>query len=334
MLGSVIAYYDSINHEYLAICQDTSRPLWVCCGADCACCKFNKYYQKTDQSNLYRAGLLTHPSFRRHYMEDAEWPQEWIDEAVAILQECWEKHYKPVAAPSDDTDSRSEVSYSSYMDQMCARLDGMSGLKEADPVVTLYLNEAKANGRSIPVNPLSWWYSQRLAGEEHDGLTQMAIDIHTTPATSVDVERAFSFVSALVSKRRHKLGTLTIQASASLGAYSRADLVQLGCLKHAQKLKAKKKAQEAQRRAEAEAETIVIDNGQEGEDEGVDEDKDEDEGELEDEAVWKQVRKKLTSSSCKPSMNSQKVATSGRKGSTSTKKASTSSCKLSTSSKL
>lgn len=36
-------------------------------------------------------------------------------------------------------------------------------------------------GKSIPVNPLAWWHAQRLAGEEHDGLTQMAIDVHSTP---------------------------------------------------------------------------------------------------------------------------------------------------------
>ncbi|CAE6449547.1 unnamed protein product [Rhizoctonia solani] len=261
--------------------------------------------KKSDESGLYRGALLTHPSFRLHYLTDAEWPGDWAEEAVNILRDGWERHYKPATVPTNNTDTRSDVSHSSYLDQVCARLDGMSGVKETNPV-TRFVNampvfDRTESGRSIPVDPLAWWYSQRLAGEEHDGLTQMAIDIHTTPATSIDVERAFSFVSAMVSKCRHKLGALTIQASASLGAYSRADLIKPGCLKKVLKLKAKKKAEEAKRLAAAEAEAIVIDDGRDDDDEG------EEEAEQEDLRVRKQLPNKVASSLCKPSMSSQQA---------------------------
>jgi hypothetical protein len=36
-------------------------------------------------------------------------------------------------------------------------------------------------GETKPVNPVAWWYAQRMAGEEHDGLTQMALDVLTIP---------------------------------------------------------------------------------------------------------------------------------------------------------
>jgi hypothetical protein len=36
-------------------------------------------------------------------------------------------------------------------------------------------------GKVKPVNPLAWWFAQQLAGDEHDGLTQMALDILSTP---------------------------------------------------------------------------------------------------------------------------------------------------------
>jgi hypothetical protein len=49
-------------------------------------------------------------------------------------------------------------------------------------------------------------------------------------ATSVDVERAFLFLSTVVSKRWHRLGPLTIQATATLGSYARAGLVKPGIL--------------------------------------------------------------------------------------------------------
>lgn len=40
----------------------------------------------------------------------------------------------------------------------------------------------------------------------------------------------FSFVGLNITKRRHRLGALTIQASTTLGAYSKAGLVKPGCL--------------------------------------------------------------------------------------------------------
>jgi hypothetical protein len=49
-------------------------------------------------------------------------------------------------------------------------------------------------------------------------------------ASSVDVERAFSFAGSIVSKRRHNLAPYTIQATASLGSYSKAGLVKPGIL--------------------------------------------------------------------------------------------------------
>lgn len=95
--------------------------------------------------------------------------------------------------------------------------------------------------------PLGWWYGQRCAANEYNGLTQMALDVLSTPgrscvlcflihsfncrtASSVDVERAFSFVGSIVSKRRHSLAPSTVQATASLGSYSKAGLVKPGLL--------------------------------------------------------------------------------------------------------
>ncbi|KAG8692217.1 hypothetical protein FRC11_003774, partial [Ceratobasidium sp. 423] len=269
MLGNVIVLYDSLNHDYSQMCRNINLPVWACDGANCARLKFTKYYQKSDESVLYRLAILLNPSFRVHYLTRAEWPEDWIDTAVDLLEEYWEKHYKRIQAPADEPDATSEYSHSSYMDQVCAQLDGISGYKESSPVTCFIkarsLSDPKAGEPS---------QSTRSLGE-HDGLTQMAIDVLSTPATSVDVERMFSFVSAMVSKRRHKLGALTIQASASLGAYLRANLVQLGCLKRAYKQKAEQKKKEAQRRAVIEAETVVVDDG---EDEDDDED---DEGEVE-----------------------------------------------------
>lgn len=133
MLGSVIGHYDSLNHEYTRMCRDSTLPLWARQAADRARRKLNKYYQVTDESNLYRMSireslltvrgfvcpvadrrpeLVLHPSFRVHYLTHAKWPQEWIDTATELTVECWETFYKRTEASADAGDNMSAFSYS------------------------------------------------------------------------------------------------------------------------------------------------------------------------------------------------------------------------------
>ncbi|KAF8596022.1 hypothetical protein BDV93DRAFT_455649, partial [Ceratobasidium sp. AG-I] len=90
-------------------------------------------------------------------------------------------------------------------------------------------------------NPLVWWQLQREAGNKNQGLTQMVLTFLRL-SSSVDVERAFLFAGSIASKRRHNLAPYTIQATASLGSYSKARLVKSGILELPCTAKAKAKA--------------------------------------------------------------------------------------------
>ena len=46
----------------------------------------------------------------------------------------------------------------------------------AEPLV-----KKSTNGEPIMYDPLAWWYRQRSSGHECDGMTQMAIDVLSTP---------------------------------------------------------------------------------------------------------------------------------------------------------
>lgn len=48
-----------------------------------------------------------------------------------------------------------------------------------------------ANGTPRPVDPLKWWQQQRLAGNENQGWTQMALDIFTCPGKSSLLSSSF-----------------------------------------------------------------------------------------------------------------------------------------------
>ncbi|KAJ7203388.1 hypothetical protein GGX14DRAFT_369538, partial [Mycena pura] len=58
----------------------------------------DKYYEKTDESIMYRVGMLMHPSYRLSYFEKQDWPQEWKDQALNLARAQWTLNYK-VQAP-------------------------------------------------------------------------------------------------------------------------------------------------------------------------------------------------------------------------------------------
>ncbi|KAG8702804.1 hypothetical protein FRC08_003239 [Ceratobasidium sp. 394] len=203
-----------------------------------------------------------------YYLKEADWLEEWIEGALKLAEEIWSRFYKPASSSSAQAAATgpSQFSDSSYMSRVYSSVGGPAPSQSVSPVRefangTPLIDHAE-DGEPWLCNPLVWWHNQHVAGNEWNGLTQMALNILSTPgmshatlifahnvlattppATSIDVEHAFLFVGSLVSKRRHNLGTFTIQAATSLGSYWKASLVKWGCLTLPQKAKPKAKAQ-------------------------------------------------------------------------------------------
>ncbi|PLW27205.1 hypothetical protein PCANC_26118 [Puccinia coronata f. sp. avenae] len=72
-----------------------------------------------------------------------------------------------------------------------------------------------------PVDPLKWWIQQQRAGNNHGGLLQMALDVLSCPATTVDVERKFNFGRDYVLARRHRLNASSVTRGMTVAFYSR-----------------------------------------------------------------------------------------------------------------
>ncbi|KAG8728818.1 hypothetical protein FRC10_004546, partial [Ceratobasidium sp. 414] len=234
MLANIIVHFDTLDYEYTNICMDTKLPLYVQQGAERARSVLNKYYKLTDNSILYHLAVFLHPSMHVHYLKLANWEDEWIETAVKLAEATFDKFYKP-STPNAQAQALGtlQFGYSSYMSHMYSAVAG-TGPTSPCPIHK-FINGAPLldhveNGKPMLQNPLSWWYSQCITRNEWNRLTQMALDVLSTPATSVDVERAFSFASSIVSKRCHNLSAFTIQATASLGSYSKAGLMKPGCL--------------------------------------------------------------------------------------------------------
>ncbi|KAG9125172.1 hypothetical protein FRC07_008697, partial [Ceratobasidium sp. 392] len=250
MLADIIVHFDTLDFEYTTMSQDMKLPAFVWQGAKRALLVLNKYYGLTD---------LLYLSMRVHYLKQAGWQAEWIEEATNICVTTYEQFYKPTNTSNAAAETTtSQFAYSSYMSRLYANVPGASTTTakcpvnefiNAQPSVAPPLLDFDAKGEPLLRNPLAWWHSQRVAGNEWNGLTQMALDVLSMPATSVDVERTFSFAGTIVGKRRHSLSSYSIQATATLGSYSKAGLVKRGCLVLPREEKGKGKEKPAKEKA-------------------------------------------------------------------------------------
>ncbi|KNE89643.1 hypothetical protein PSTG_16909 [Puccinia striiformis f. sp. tritici PST-78] len=204
----------------------------------------NKYYTLTDCSPLYRVAMVLHPSFKDEYFKLAKWQPEWIVESIRITREMWELHYKPSpqSAPSKPSNPRAKP--------QTGVLAGLSGASEArqgttstDPLNVWLAGGLTLDDEGQPVNPLKWWIKQGCAGNTHGGLLQMALDVLSCPATTVDVERLFNFGQDYVSVKRHRLSPLSIARGMTVSFYSKNGMIPSGVLRE---WKVEKQAQQKQ----------------------------------------------------------------------------------------
>ncbi|KNE94404.1 hypothetical protein PSTG_12304 [Puccinia striiformis f. sp. tritici PST-78] len=108
-----------------------------------------------------------------------------------------------------------------------------------------------------PVNPLKWWMKQKRTGNTHGGLVHMALDVLSCPATSVDVERAFSFGRDYVTSKRHRLAPKSVSRGMTVAFYSKNQKIPEGILsrwKHGLK-----EDHKMQRKGKGKRKIIVVD---------------------------------------------------------------------------
>ncbi|GBE82417.1 putative AC9 transposase [Sparassis crispa] len=53
----------------------------------------NRYYNKTDQSNVYRIAMVLHPSHKLEYFKQAGWEPKWVTTAEEVVREEYERTY-------------------------------------------------------------------------------------------------------------------------------------------------------------------------------------------------------------------------------------------------
>ncbi|KAI0686340.1 hypothetical protein C8T65DRAFT_554460, partial [Cerioporus squamosus] len=108
-----------------------------------------------------------HPRYKIAYFKRQQWPQSWIDTAIALLRKEW-AHYKPTpnAAPAADQLSQGRSLFASLdQDHSSSGADALEEYLISPPIPSI-------------LDPIKHWHS---LDPERDPLARMALDILSIP---------------------------------------------------------------------------------------------------------------------------------------------------------
>ncbi len=124
---------DTIDHAFTTVSMDNdhfSLPIKV--ALELRKQIMNKYYNLTDESEIYHVSISTlfvfvallclslfillHPGLKMQYFKDNKWPQDWQDEAIAIMRRIFDDEYRS-GLPNDLPDSSIDSQPSNMVSQ-------------------------------------------------------------------------------------------------------------------------------------------------------------------------------------------------------------------------
>ncbi|KAJ8515393.1 hypothetical protein ONZ45_g7180 [Pleurotus djamor] len=181
----------------------------------------NRYYSRTDGSELYRIAMVLHPRYKLSYFEKAEWDLEWQEKARQLVRQVYETRYAGLEVPPP-TSGLSESSQTQHSSAAPKRTDNIFDSLPAlsAPIAREHRDELErylSTDPEMTTNVIQWWVERRSM---YPRLSRMAIDYLTIPATSVAVERVFSQGRLLISSIRNRLSSQSTRAILCLGQWS------------------------------------------------------------------------------------------------------------------
>lgn len=167
----------------------------------------DKYYNLTDDSPLYAAALLLHPSYRKQYLEDT-WRKDWVQPAVEGVRALWKDEYagfqvEECRSTSDDT-VQARTTEPSFYQQQKELLHRRRQLKDE---FELFIEQSDID---VADGAISWWLESSQQ-RTFPRLSRMAIDVLSAQAMSAESERVFSLTRRTISWDRTRLKCSTVE---------------------------------------------------------------------------------------------------------------------------
>jgi hypothetical protein len=176
----------------------------------------DKYYFKTDETPVYSAALLLHPSKRLKYLRQ-NWHVDWHDSAINKARQIWSQYKDlPVTATLEEA---TEIQMTAY-DKLAQSLDVTEAYNDEDELEK-FIN---ASPCKIAITPLAWW-SREEQQIEYPRLHKMAINVLSIAPMSDKAERVFSGTRRTISYDRARLGAENIEMTECIGNWNKNDLI-------------------------------------------------------------------------------------------------------------
>jgi len=173
----------------------------------------NKYYQKSDDSFMYRIGMALDPCFKLQYFVDQDWPMTWINTVKDIMWQVYREDYPSIPTANLPISPKWPPAPSSGWPSLLQISKPMSH-GEGDELTAFWASPCEPAG----TDPLQFWVGVSIGWPE-SRLAQMVIDYLSAPASLVEVKHAFSCSALMVMHRCHMLSDQSTRNSIVLGAW-------------------------------------------------------------------------------------------------------------------
>ncbi|CAB4490884.1 unnamed protein product [Rhizophagus irregularis] len=198
MLSSVVPLYNYLIDELEDYCEshDSSSDIVIATKAGIE--KLERYYAKTDDTNMYTVATVLDPRLKLGYYEDHKWKQNFINFAKETVLDIYNTKY----GPSEHLEGGNvNVDNNGFLNHIFGKQQ-----KIQQSEVDLYLKAPRAEPQQ---DILLWWKANETV---YPHLAKMARDYIAITATSVSVERVFSGGADLLATKRCSLKAETIRA--------------------------------------------------------------------------------------------------------------------------
>ncbi|KAF8154637.1 hypothetical protein B0H34DRAFT_660659, partial [Crassisporium funariophilum] len=92
-ISTVILAMDHIDTHLATAAQSNKYSTSICAALAIGKHTLNRYYNKTNHSELYRIAMVLHPRHKLHYFKTAGWEDDWIKTARTIVREEFDRTY-------------------------------------------------------------------------------------------------------------------------------------------------------------------------------------------------------------------------------------------------
>jgi hypothetical protein len=197
-LDEVICSMDFLVTHYKAAMEQFRHNITMIDRIMTSWYKFDDYYSRTDDTPVYAAAILLHPSLREAHLKEAWKDQpQYISPAIQAVRRLWDD-FKPQQEPEIEEDLSAYEAYKKRIYQKSSCHDEFSRFIE---------------GPTLPIgasSALSWWL-EPTQQTSYPSLHRLAINIFSIPAMSAEAERVFSGARRTVSWDRSRLSAQIVE---------------------------------------------------------------------------------------------------------------------------